>query len=142
MDVISLQNTIEPGDMLKGKKRGWPFLDHYITYLGEEHGFVTTTWSRGVQIYSFEEAASFFNDYKITEIKKFTGTRWELQNLIKRAISKRGKPYNVLGFNCEHLANFIRTGRSFSWQVGWLVLGLIVFVALLIFWPARKKARA
>lgn len=142
MDVITLQSTVEPGDILKGKKRGWPFLDHYITYLGSEHGFITTTWSGGVQTYSFENSATMLEDFRITEIKKFDGTSWELQNLIRRALSQRGRPYSVLGFNCEHLANFVRTGKSFSRQVGWLFL--IVF-ALAIGWlflvSSRKKVQ-
>lgn len=125
MDKIILLNQIEPGDIIKGKKSGWLILDHYITYLGQEHGFVTTTWTGGVRFYSFEESVALFKDFRTTEIKKFKGTNWEFQNLVKRALSQRGRSYSLLGFNCEHLANFIRTGKSFSSQVIIFILALV-----------------
>lgn len=40
-----------------------------------------------------------------------------------------GKPYSLLGYNCQHFASKACNGRSTSWQLDAIVGGLVAFVA-------------
>lgn len=50
-------------------------------------------------------------------IERFVGSEFERAEVIKRAKSMLGKPYSLLKFNCEHLAQYAQTKICESEQV-------------------------
>lgn len=59
------------------------------------------------------------------------GSCYEREIVAQRALSLLGKNYDLLNFNCEHLANYAQTGRVASPMVAAAVIvGLVALVLL------------
>ena len=136
MENLSTQLSLQPADVIIAKKRGWQVLDHYIAYLGYLNGYDQYTANDlhyGVRLYNNREVNELLKSFEPTRIRKFRGTVWERDQAIERAISQIGARYNLINFNCEHLANYIQFGTSRSNQVNNIGIGVATISALALF---------
>jgi hypothetical protein len=136
-DIIK-QNGILPADAIIVGKRFLSFFDHYIIYLGQEengeHWFAANMVETGVTLISEEKAKEYLIEYKPESIRSFTGNEYERKEAVKFAMSKIGKPYNLVSYNCENYANEVQYGINESKQVQnagkfllSLALGVLIF---------------
>jgi len=137
-----LQFRLEPADVIIAKKRGWYVLDHYIVYLGMQHGkmyFIANDMSGGVRIFDEQEVEKLIAQFEPTQVRKFKGSYWERQQALKRAEGELGKRYNLISFNCESLANYIQFGKRESKQSqNWLIAAGALLL-LLVFVKSSKR---
>jgi lecithin:retinol acyltransferase len=85
---------------------------------------------RGVEIVTLE---SFSAGRRVEVDSRVIGGSKVQAEMVRRARSLVGRPYDLLDFNCEHYASYVQTGKAASPQlqaVGILAL-VLVGVALL-----------
>lgn len=114
---LQLLNALSPMDVIVAKKRKGlgRILDHYIIYLGNNE-FIGNL-EKGVKFLSVSELQTLLMDYEPVKIRKFNGNSSEVFYARQRALSKLGSIYSLLGFNCEHFANWVQYGKETSKQV-------------------------
>lgn len=72
----------------------------------------------------------------------------EAHQIVTRALSQLGSPYNVATFNCETLVSYAVTGEFKSWSVegfvavGLLALGYLAATSALTDAPRLRRARS
>lgn len=115
--VIELQN----GDMVE-VIGPLPFPRHVGVY-AQGRGFVHNAKGGSVQL---TDAANFAGGHPIRVIWRVAGTWAEQEQAVQRAINLIGMPYNLLNFNCEHVAYYALTRQARSPQLGFAVLALLV----------------
>lgn len=132
MNQLIHSNHLRPGDTVVVPKSDMRLIQHFAIYLGQdeygEHWFSDNMPGTGVRVIT---AADFFRGVlEITRVERFNGTEYERQQLVQRALSKQGRPYSLLGYNCESYANDVRGRGASSNQVG---NGIVVaFFGLLV----------
>lgn len=114
---LQLLNALSPMDVIVAKKRKGlgRILDHYIIYLGNNE-FIGNL-EKGVKFLSISELQTLLMDYEPVKIRRFNGNSSEVFYARQRALSKLGNRYSLLGFNCEHFANWVQYGKESSKQV-------------------------
>ncbi len=123
-----------PADRIVVPKSWWNLVQHHAIYLGQDYSGIDWIMECkegfGVRTISAE---TFFNESsKITQIISFFGTKPERVLAIKRALNQAGKSYNLINFNCEHIANYIQSGIIISNQIKNVGIGLAVIAAFTI----------
>lgn len=63
------------------------------------------------------KAADYFGRVKKFKIQRFNGDYQQRIDAVKRALKKLREPYDLIKFNCEHYAEYVQTGKTFSSQV-------------------------
>jgi hypothetical protein len=138
---LHVLNTLQIGDRIVVPKSTWNIVQHHAIYIGywnSQHWFVENKEGYGVRVAS---AFEFFNQVeKITEVRRFIQKPgYNRDDLYRYALSRVGRPYKMLTYNCEHFANEIqyRIVRSKQTEAGFglAFLGLV----LLIFAGARAS---
>jgi Lecithin retinol acyltransferase len=126
-------HNLKPGDTIVSRfkefKGGLKGLVHYITVLTPEwaiHNLPET----GVALISMDKVAEDYRE--VQKVERFEGGPTELECLIARAKKVMGRPYHLLQFNCESLANYLRYGRPESKQVLAVMLVLVLAIIALI----------
>jgi hypothetical protein len=79
------------------------------------------------------DEATFTGGRKMRILSRVVGGWFEQEQVVQRALSLIGQPYDLLKFNCEHLAYYAQTGvpRSPQLATGFAVLlGIFFLVAL------------
>lgn len=114
---LQLLSVLSPMDVVVAKKRKGlgRILDHYIIHLGNNE-FIGNL-EGGVKFLSLLELQNLLIDYEPVKIRKFNGNKSDIFYAKQRALSKLGSRYNLLGFNCEHFANWVQYGKETSKQV-------------------------
>lgn len=115
-----LANRLQPADVIVVEKNGWRVLDHYVVFLGEQHGqlyFAVNLINQGVVVVSEHELTSYSERFAPIEVRHFAGNVFQRQQAVQRAVAMRGKSYNLLSYNCEHYANYVQTGKASGTQV-------------------------
>lgn len=110
--------ALQPADVLKVRAKHGAILDHYAVYLGHwnhQHWF-SAAMPGGVVELSEEQMEDFANDYRLTVVRRFSGTKQEQDTALNRAFAQTGRSYWFLGYNCENHANYVQTGKSWSNQ--------------------------
>lgn len=128
--------NLQPADVLIAPKSAFNFVKHMIVYWGRDTTgqdfYLENNPKTGVRWLTAEQLEM---QYQIIAIKKFTGTQMERALAIQRGISQLGAQYNLTSCNCEHYANYVQTGSSFSKQssngvkLGLLALGITVLIS-------------
>lgn len=122
--------TLKVGDRVVVPKSALDMVQHHAIYLGYWKGqywFIENKEGIGVRVVS---ADVFFGGVnKITRIVRFIPrANYSRQDLYDYALSLRGRAYNLLSYNCEHVANQIQNRVIKSKQsdtgVGLAILGL------------------
>jgi hypothetical protein len=132
---LHIINTLKVGDRIIVPKSGVRMIQHHAIYLGywsNHHWFIENKESIGVRLITAE--VLLLDVDMITRILHFSPTPgYSRTDLYNYALSKRGKSYNLINYNCEHLANDIQHKVAKSKQantgIGIAVIGL---AALLI----------
>lgn len=124
----------ETGDKLK--VIGVSGISHYGVYVGPR-GFdgrdvVHNAKNGGVELVRLQEFAAGNQVVIVDPVKMSWQERWQIAG---RAISLLGRKYDLINFNCEHLANFATTGRAVSPA---LQLVAVVGVIGFLFWAGTR----
>lgn len=120
ISTIVLVNDLRPADVIIARRKGINLVDHYVVYMGHDdsgHWFMANLLGRGVQWYNEDKVSELIDRYTPTEVAYFEGTENERTNALQRAARSVGRSYNLLTFNCEHFANWVQYGESYSDQV-------------------------
>jgi hypothetical protein len=132
-NYLQLINDLQPIDVVVAKKRqGFGrILNHYIVYL--DNGVFIGNLKGAVKQVSHSELIELLREYEPVKIRKFSGSRFQIQQAIVRAKQKLGHKYSFLGFNCEHFANWVQYGKETSSQVsnGFLLVAGLITVKIL-----------
>ena len=124
---------LRPGDAIvsryKAKLAGLTGLFHYVVFLGEGWA-IHNQPETGVVMIPMEEVAESYPE--VHRIERFQGGKTELQQLYARVRETLGKNYDLLHFNCESLANYLRFGVAKSSQViAMAILTAIIVLAVI-----------
>jgi hypothetical protein len=126
------QFNLEPGDRIVVPKSLVGIIQHHALYLGYndlgEHLICENMIGVGVRLIRVND---FFKDViSVTRIEKFQGNNFERRKLVEKALSKLGKPYSLINYNCESFCNDVQHNVIKSAQVS---VGLFVgFVGVMI----------
>lgn len=144
MDQLIHSNHLQPGDTVVVPKSDIRMIQHFAIYLGQdeygEHWFSDNMPGTGVRVIT---ASDFFAGViEITRIERFNGTEDERWQLVHRALSKRGRPYSLLGYNCESYVNDVHGRGASSNQVGnGIALTLVGFFIGLVVLSSSDERR-
>ena len=108
MNIAKLR--LKPGDRVVMPKSALGMVQHHGIYMGRwsgHHWFIENKEGVGVRLV---KADSFFSGVeKITRIIRFIPkTNYRRIDLFNYALTLRGRAYNLVSYNCEHLANQIQ----------------------------------
>jgi hypothetical protein len=126
------QFNLEPGDRIVAPKSLFGIIQHHALYLGYnnlgQHLICENIIGVGVKLTRVEV---FFQDVSsVTRIEKFQGNNLERRKLVEKALSKLGKPYSLINYNCESFCNDVQYNIIKSAQVS---VGLFIgFVGIMI----------
>jgi lecithin:retinol acyltransferase len=128
MNLIPLQN----GDMVEVIN---PFsLTRHVGIYAAGRGFVHNDKACCVALV---DEATFTGGRKTRLIGRVVGGLFEQEQVVQRALSLIGQPYDLLTFNCEHLAYYAQTGVARSPQ---LAAGFAVALAMVFLIAIRTNA--
>jgi len=136
MNKTILQSQIKPCDEIIVPKSGFNIVQHHAMYLGFDTAgtdwIIENNINLGVRLIAADD---FFavNPF-INKINRFNGSIDERKIKVRNALTKIGKPYNLINYNCEHFTTEIRTGISHSKQVQRVAIGLVaaLFIGALL----------
>jgi hypothetical protein len=131
MNIVKHFN-LEPGDRIIIPKSLLGLVQHHALYLGYnnlgQHLICENVFGVGVKLTRVED---FFYDVKsVTRIEKFQGNNFERKQIVKKALTKLGKPYSLINYNCESFCNDIQHNVIKSPQVS---AGLLIGFVGLVF---------
>lgn len=132
---LHVLNTLQIGDRLVVPKSNFRMVQHHAIFLGFLNGhywFIENKESFGVRIVTAE--VFFVGVDEITRIVKFVPkVGYSRRVLSDYALSKKGKGYNLVSYNCEHFANEVqnRVIKSHQADTG-VALGMLAGLVLLI----------
>lgn len=127
--------NLEPGDRIVVPKSFLGIIQHHALYLGYnskgEHFICENMIGIGVRLIRVEDFFKGVNS--VTRIEKFRGNNIERRKLVEKALSKLGKPYSLINYNCESFCNDVQHNVIKSAQVSvGLFIGFVgIMVALL-----------
>lgn len=140
MDYVNFYK-LKPADRIVVPKSSFRIVQHHVIYLGCDHYgrhvIAENVVGNCVRIVSVDEF--FANNPTVTRIVRFLGDGQRRKGAVQRALRKVGAPYNLINYNCEHFANEVQYGRSFSLQVGKAILILFAFVFAFIIFKDSKR---
>ena len=116
--------TVQHGDKVWTPARTLPGVRHYGIWDKVNGAFIHNTLPGGVQ---FTEPNEFINGALYVEKRAAPGFE---EYVVARARALLGRNYDLLAFNCEHLANYAAEGRTESPQLQNAVLGTTVLAGL------------
>lgn len=124
--------NLEPGDRIVIPKSLLGLVQHHALYLGYDefgqHLICENVIGVGVKLTRVE---NFFQDVKsITRIEKYQGNNFERKRIVQKALTRLGKPYSLINYNCESFCNDVQHNMIKSAQVS---VGLFVgFVGIML----------
>jgi hypothetical protein len=124
--------NLEPGDRIVIPKSLLGLVQHHALYLGYDefghHLICENVIGVGVKLTRVE---NFFHDVKsVTRIEKYQGNNFERKRIVQKALTRLGKPYSLINYNCESFCNDVQHNVIKSAQVS---VGLFVgFVGLML----------
>lgn len=126
---VQLYN-LKPGDELVVPKSGFDIIQHHALYIGFDHNgtglMIHNDINRGVSLISVDDF--FAVVLKVNKIIPFQGTNAERKTLVRRSLTRIGRPYDLINYNCEHFITDIKSGKASSRQVENAFVGLLVAV--------------
>lgn len=126
--ILALQ--LQPGDVVVVKKTSFRILDHYMVFVGHDRAgypLFIANMENGVQWVNIQTLTRRAGEFEFKRVRPLKGNQLARQRAVRRAKSKLGQRYSLLGFNCEHFANYAQYGKASSQQVG-IGLGLTAIV--------------
>lgn len=139
---FNVLNKLKLGDRIVVPKSSIRWVQHHAIYLGfqnGEHWFIENKEMVGVRVVSAKE---FFNDViQVTRIERFKPkSNYGRQDLVRYALSLKGKSYKLFGYNCESFANQVQYGvvKSRQAETG-IAIGIVAVVLGIIALPFMVK---
>lgn len=126
------QFNLEPGDRIIVPKSLFGLVQHHALYLGYneygEHLICENVIGVGVKLTRVED---FFSDVEsVTRVEKFHGNNFERRQIVQKGLTRLGKPYSLINYNCESFCNDVQHNVIKSAQVS---VGLFIgFVGIMI----------
>lgn len=134
LQLISEFN-LEPSDRIVVPKSLFGIIQHHALYLGYnklgQHLICENIIGVVVKL---TRVVDFFQDVSsVTRIEKFQGNNLKRRKLVEKALSKLGKPYSLINYNCESFCNDVQHNVIKSAQVSTgLFIGFVgIMIALL-----------
>lgn len=126
MEGFLQKYSLRPGDRIVTPRSGWRLIQHHAIYWGMDsngvHWIIENQDYVGVR---FIELGAFLQRiFEVKRIERFKGNEYERGIALERGKSLVGKKYDLFNFNCEHFANYVQLGRSFSKQIETVSSGL------------------
>lgn len=136
LQLIS-QFNLEPADRVIVPKSLFGLVQHHALYLGfnelGEHLMCENVIGNGVIL---TRVKFFFQDIKsVTRIEKFNGNNLQRKIIVKKALTRLGKPYSLINYNCESFCNDVQHNIIKSNQAN---VGLFIGFVALIFTLLNK----
>ncbi len=127
-------NTLKVGDRIVVPKSSLDFVQHHAIFMGtrnNQYVFIENKESIGVRLVTAE--LLFVGVDRITRIQRFSPrAEYSRQDLYDYALTKIGRTYNLINYNCEHLANEIQhriiKSKQSDTGVGLALFGLLLLV--------------
>lgn len=131
LKLVSYFN-LEPGDRIVIPKSSLGLVQHHALYLGydefEQHLICENVFGVGVILTRVEDFFYFVKS--VTRIEKFHGNNFVRKRVVQKALTRLGKPYSLINYNCESFCNDVQHNIIKSAQVS---VGLFVgFVGLML----------
>jgi hypothetical protein len=127
--------NLKPADRIIVPKSGLRIVQHHAIFLGQndlgQDLIAENKIGFGVRVITAE--IFFKDDIEITRIERFKGTNYERKVAIQKALSKRGLPYNLINYNCQHFASEVQYGKPESEQVKNAFIGLAAIFLISLF---------
>ncbi|MDX5431337.1 MAG: hypothetical protein LPK49_09875 [Bacteroidota bacterium] len=137
----SIVSRLKPGDRVVVPKSSIRWVQHHAIYLvwnNGHHWFIENKEGVGVRTITAEQ---FFKGVlEVTHVVRFR-PRWNYsrEDLVRFALSKRGRKYDLLAYNCESFANEVQHRKVESQQAKTgVTLGLTTLTLLLLI-PLSKR---
>lgn len=127
---------LQPGDTVVVPKSSIKLVQHHALYLGNDdygnHYVCENVIGVGVKLTRVKDF--FYSVTEVTIVEKFQGNDLARKTIVHKALSKLGKPYNLINYNCESFCNDIKYNKPKSKQsenalVFASFLGLILLIA-------------
>lgn len=134
VNFYTFLNGLKVGDRLVVPKSDLGLVQHHALFLGYWSGnywIIENAVNAGVRLVT---ADAFFKDVSsVTRIERFVPKRgYSSDDLLRYALSKQGKSYNLLHYNCESFCNEVQHFVVKSKQAdNGLAIGAIAGLALL-----------
>ncbi len=121
--------SLRPGDRVVLPKSRIGLVQHHAIYIGKDQSgnriYIENAVGRGVQLIS--ESYLFRDGFKLIRIEPYKGSQHQRSAVVKAALKMVGKKYDLINFNCEHYANSVQHGKSYSSQISVaMTVGLLV----------------
>src|SRR6187549_2041815 len=95
---------LNPGDQVVEIITPLGFVKHFSVYLGWDQ--TGTEWmienKKFIGVRLVKASEYFKNILQISRIQKFAGNSIARKQVVQNALTKIGKPYNLIDYNCEH----------------------------------------
>ena len=125
------RENLKPGDVVVVPKSQFNIIAHYAVYWGKHNGihyYLENNDKVGVKY--IDEATFMRENPTYKRLRRMGDSQMARIAAIKRAEALVGSPYNLENFNCEHYANHVQYGTSFSKQVNEIKAGLTAAAAV------------
>lgn len=126
--------SLKVGDRIVVPKSHLDLIQHHAIFLGYENGYYWFIENKeGIGVRVVNAATFFFDVLKITRIIPFVPKVGYTRNdLVKYALSKVGRKYDLTRYNCEHLASEIqhKVVRSKQAETGLFIAAASVFLLI------------
>ena len=117
--VVNIAGMILHNALAGGQYRRNNLRELMVSMPGMDGQDCEKAWSRCVGIYTRTGQTPF-------KVESFVGTEADCRQIIPRINALLGTNYDLLRFNCEHLANMAQGKQPVSKQVGGWILGATV----------------
>lgn len=130
---------LSPGDRVVIPKSLWDLVQHHALYLGCDvygnHYMCENVIGVGVRLTRVKDF--FYGVEKLTRKEIFRGNHSQRKAVVQKALSKLGKPYNLIDYNCETFCNDVIYDKPTSRQAN-IGLGLGALALLLLIFGGSK----
>lgn len=135
MKAFIQKYNLRPGDRIVTPRSGWRLIQHHAIYWGVDHKgvhwIIENQDNIGVQIIELQRFVD--RVFEVKRIEYFKGNDNQRRAALTRGEELLGTKYDLFKFNCEHFANYLQHGKSYSTQVENFSGGLRIAASLTLF---------
>lgn len=130
---------LSPGDRVVVPKSDFDLVQHHALYLGCDdygnHYMCENVFGNGVKLTRVKDF--FYGVEKLTRKEVYRGTHSQRKAVVQKALSKLGKPYSLIDYNCETFCNDVIYNSPSSRQAN-IGLGLGALALLFLIFGSSK----
>lgn len=143
MQAIVDKKILKNGNVIVNHIENFPMFLHYaVVFYQDDKPYVITIHSQKKYPY-IVEYQHYICNRKIIEVRDSPSLGKDTQYFLTRYQNIIRRPYDLLGWNCEHVTDYLTGSKEFSWQV--TLWGIVVFCFVLavlgvfVYWISDKK---